>query len=152
MLSLFNYMRNELRNNLSRGRQQMTIGQRIRERRKEQGLTLKQLAEKTDLTVTYLSDVERDRTRPSLKTLGRVAEGLGIGTTDLMAGADDLGDKTDEALPVGLREAREDETWGKHIDDDWVRTLQRLDYRGRRPQSKEDWLEVFINLRRVLKP
>jgi XRE family transcriptional regulator, regulator of sulfur utilization len=130
----------------------MTIGQRIRENRRAKVMTLKQLADVTGLTVTYLSDVERDRTQPSLKTLGRVAQGLEITTTDLMSGVDALGDKTEDAIPMGLRELRDDEYWGGQLNDDWVKTLLKLDYRGKRPQTKQDWVELFISLRRVLNP
>jgi transcriptional regulator with XRE-family HTH domain len=130
----------------------MTIGQRLREKRREKTMTLKQLADAAGLTVTYLSDVERDRTKPSLKTLGRVAEGLGITTTDLIAGVDLLGAETDEALPPGLRELRDDPAWRDQLNDDWIRTLVRLDYRGKRPQTKQDWRDVFLSLRRVISP
>jgi Predicted transcriptional regulators len=130
----------------------MTIGQRLREKRREKNMTLKQLAEATGLTVTYLSDVERDRTQPSLKTLGRVAEGFGVSTTDLMVGVDLLGGETDEALPPGLRELRDDPAWRDQLNDDWIRTLVRLDYRGKRPQTKQDWRDVFLSLRRVITP
>jgi transcriptional regulator with XRE-family HTH domain len=130
----------------------MTIGQRIREKRNEAGrkMTLKQLADVSELSVTYLSDVERGATRPSLKTLGRIAEAFGITTTDLMHGVDELGEATSEALPPGLRELRGDPEYAKLLDDDWVRTLVRVDYKGRRPQTKHDWLEMFLSLRRIL--
>ena len=129
----------------------MTIGQRIREKRHEKKLTLKELAETTGLSLTYLSDVERDRTRPSVKTLMRIAEKLEVTTTDLIHGVEDLGDLTAEGLPAGLRDLLRDPEWEPHLDEDWVRTLLRVDYRGRRPQTKEDWLEVFLSLRRILR-
>jgi len=128
----------------------MTIGQRIREKRKERGLTLKQLAEATGLTVTYLSDVERGATQPSLKTLGRVATGLIISTTDLLSGVELLGDESDEALPEGLRELKDDPQWSEQLTGDWVKTLERLEYRGKRPESKEDWRDLFLSIRRIM--
>lgn len=130
----------------------MTIGQRVREKRREKKMTLKLLAEATGLTLTYLSDVERDRTQPSLKTLGRVAEGFGVSTTDLIAGVDLLGNETEEALPPGLRELRDDPAWSGQINDDWLHTLVKLDYRGKRPQTKQDWRDIFLSLRRVIEP
>lgn len=47
--------------------------QQIRELRKGQGMRLAQVAEKTGLSVSYLSDLERGRTDPSLKTLRLLA-------------------------------------------------------------------------------
>ena len=128
----------------------MTIGQRIREKRHEQRLTLKELAERTGLSLTYLSDVERDRTRPSMKTLMRIVEKLGMTTTDLMHGVEGLGELSDESLPAGLRDLSEDQEWKPHLDEEWVRTLMRVDYRGKRPQTKEDWLHIFLTLRGIL--
>ena len=128
----------------------MTIGQQIREKRREKTFTLKDLAEATGLSVTYLSDVERDRTTPSLKTLARVAEGLKLSTTDLIHGVDWLGEITEESLPPGLRELKDDEVWGAQLDEEWIRMLLRVNYRGKRPQTKEDWLEVFLPLRRII--
>jgi len=128
----------------------MTVGQRIREIRREREMTLKDVAEATGLSLTYLSDVERGRTTPSLKTLARVAEGLAITTTDLMNGVDWLGEVTPDALPPGLRDLKDDPYWGGQLDEEWIRTLLRVDYRGKRPQSKQDWLEVYLPLRRVI--
>lgn len=129
----------------------MTLGQRVRERRNELGLTLKQVAQATDLSIAYLSDVERDRTRPSLKTLGKIAEGLKTTATDLMSGAEGFAPASDEALPEGLRALKDDEEYREEMSDEWVRTLLRVDYRGRRPQTKTEWLELHLFLRRILR-
>lgn len=128
----------------------MTLGQRIREKRRECKMTLKQVADASGLSVTYLSDVERDATRPSLKTLGRIAEALSLTTTDLLHGVEVLGEVTSDSLPLGLRELKDDAEYGALLNDDWLRTLQRVDYKGKRPQTKRDWLEVFLSLQRIL--
>ena len=127
----------------------MTIGERIRERRRELGWTLKRLADETGLSLPYLSDVERGRTQPSVKTLTRIAAGLGLNVTDLMAGVAEYGEASDDALPAGLRELKEDPEWGPRLNDQWLQTLQRVNYKGRRPASKQDWLYVFMSLRSV---
>lgn len=54
------------------------MGARIRQRRKELGLGLQQLAGRTGLTASFLSLVERDRTGPSLDSLRRIAEALDV--------------------------------------------------------------------------
>ena len=130
----------------------MKIGQRIRELRKQRGSTLKDIADKTGLSLTYISDVERDRTQPSLKTLHRIAEGLGVTTTDLMSGVDNLGETTEEALPDGLREFKEDPRWAGQLTEDWVKTLLRVDYRGRRPESRREWQALFVTLQSIMEP
>ncbi len=54
------------------------IGSRIRAKRQEEGLSLRDLAERTDLTASFLSQVERARVSVSLSSLRRIAEGLGV--------------------------------------------------------------------------
>ena len=128
----------------------MTIGQRIREIRRRRDKTLKEVAEASGLSLTYLSDVERGRTQPSLKTLQRLAEGLEVTTTDLMSGVDDLGDATEDAVPEGLRELMADPAMEPLLTEEWIKTLQRIDYRGRRPQTKLDWQTLFLTMRNIM--
>lgn len=54
------------------------VGARIRERRKELGLSLRELAERIDLTASFLSLVERGHNTPSLDSLWRIAEALEV--------------------------------------------------------------------------
>lgn len=53
-------------------------GGRLRQRRKELGLSLQQLADKTGLTASFLSLIERDQNDPSLDSLRRIAEALEV--------------------------------------------------------------------------
>lgn len=55
----------------------MSIGSRIRSERKRQNLTLKKLAEKADISISYLGDIEKERSRPSIDRLKDIAEALG---------------------------------------------------------------------------
>lgn len=59
-----------------------SIGSRIRIKRKNQGLTLKELAERSGISFGYLSDLERGRQEPPLRTIRKIAKGL---ETDLQA-------------------------------------------------------------------
>ncbi|NLI93935.1 MAG: helix-turn-helix transcriptional regulator [Peptococcaceae bacterium] len=54
----------------------MTVGERIKNRRKEQGITLSVLAEKCKLSISFLSDIEHGRRKPALDKLGSIAKGL----------------------------------------------------------------------------
>lgn len=56
----------------------MEIGLRIREFRKSRGLTQQQLADKADISRSYLADVERNRYNPSLETLEKIANALEV--------------------------------------------------------------------------
>lgn len=128
----------------------MLLGQRIRELRSVKGETLKETSTGTNLSVSYLSDIERGRTSPSLQTLETIAGHFDISITDLLAGVAFAGELTDNALPPGLKELLEDKELGKEIDKDWVQLLEKINLRGKRPQTKRDWLELFLNLKRIL--
>ena len=49
------------------------LGTNIREYRKKQKLTMKELAERTGLSIGYISQVERGETEPSLSSLRKIA-------------------------------------------------------------------------------
>ena len=56
----------------------MNIGKRIQQYRKKNGLTLAELASRSELSKGFLSQVERDLTSPSIATLSDIVEALGI--------------------------------------------------------------------------
>lgn len=58
---------------------QPIIGQRMRELRKAKGLTLKQLSAATDLSIGYLSQLERQDADPSIRALNVIGKALGVG-------------------------------------------------------------------------
>jgi len=55
------------------------IGERIKALRVEQRMTLSDLGEKVNLSTSYLSQIERDKTAPSLSTLMDIARALDVG-------------------------------------------------------------------------
>ena len=50
----------------------------IRKLRKEKGITLNEMAEKTGISINYLSRVERGKTNPSVGILKRISNVLGV--------------------------------------------------------------------------
>lgn len=82
------------------------IGRRIKEARAKRGLTQEQLAEKTDITIVYLSELERGVKLPSLTVFVSIAEALHVSTDSLLR--DDL------------------ETGKEYIYDDLTKKLERL--------------------------
>jgi transcriptional regulator with XRE-family HTH domain len=55
-----------------------SVGERLKKRRKELGINLRDLALRTDLTASFLSQVERGVTNPSLNSLRRISEALNV--------------------------------------------------------------------------
>ena len=63
----------------------LAVGQRIRELREAEGLTIQELAETSDLgSKGHLSNMERGLVRPNINTLKQVADGLGVLPSDLL--------------------------------------------------------------------
>ncbi|EFC05720.1 DNA-binding helix-turn-helix protein [Bulleidia extructa W1219] len=56
----------------------INIGARIKQLRLKNDLTLEELASRTELTKGFLSQLERNRTSPSIQSLADVAEALGV--------------------------------------------------------------------------
>ncbi|WP_264737276.1 helix-turn-helix domain-containing protein [Cytobacillus firmus] len=55
-----------------------TLGKIIQGKRKELGKTQSQLAEETDLSRNYISDIENGRYTPSIDSLTKIAVSLGL--------------------------------------------------------------------------
>jgi transcriptional regulator with XRE-family HTH domain len=68
-----------------------TLGERVRALRHEAGWTLAVLAERAQISVSYLNDIEHDRTLPSLERLQRIAEALGETSSSLLERVDRFG-------------------------------------------------------------
>ncbi|MFF3614051.1 helix-turn-helix domain-containing protein [Streptomyces sp. NPDC002580] len=68
--------------------QPLRVGAAVRRRRRELRLTLAVVAERSGLSVPFLSQVENERARPSKSSLERVAYALGTSAAELLAAAD----------------------------------------------------------------
>ena len=65
------------------------IGERIKFLRQQRQLTLAKLAEKANLSASHLSQIERNKTSPSLMTLNSIAQGLEVNLRDLFESEQD---------------------------------------------------------------
>jgi transcriptional regulator with XRE-family HTH domain len=89
------------------------LGERVQTLRIDRGLTLRELADRSDVSVSMLSSVERGEKAPTVVVLDRVAAGLDVSLASLVA--------ADEAARIIVRRAadqdRVDEPGG------WQRTI-----------------------------
>ena len=74
------------------------VGGEIRRLRKLRGLTLTQLAEKTDLSVGYLSQVERNLSSPTVKALFDISHSLGVSVNWFFDEADRVEQQEDKYI------------------------------------------------------
>lgn len=67
------------------GTSEQRIGAGIRRRRRALDLTLAEVAARSGLSSPFLSQIENDRARPSMRSLQRVADALGTTAVQLLA-------------------------------------------------------------------
>jgi len=72
---------------------QLRLGQRIREIRKERGMSQTELAEKAGISLITISRIERGERDPHLTTLLRIARGLDVRLSELLRTAGYFGDE-----------------------------------------------------------
>jgi transcriptional regulator with XRE-family HTH domain len=65
------------------------LGTVVRGLRQARGLTLEALADEANMNVTYLSDIERGRSNPTLGKLGDLAVVFDVRVSEIIAAAED---------------------------------------------------------------
>ncbi len=144
------------------------LGKRIRELREARELTLSALATKTGITKPYLWRIERgDKTHPSLATLTKIADALGVSVADLVS--DDVGAETESSdiyfigagsAPIEIvpqppsdsliKYSKMKKRRGEPLSEEEIRMLCCISYHGRQPENNSDWDYIFESIRRVL--
>jgi transcriptional regulator with XRE-family HTH domain len=92
-----------------------SIGDKVNQWGKEQGLTMQQLAKRCDLTAGYISQIEHDKVSPSVATLRSLAKALGMRIIDFFA--DEIIDE-----PTVLSKDK----WTRVIIPDWESDSRQL--------------------------
>jgi transcriptional regulator with XRE-family HTH domain len=118
----------------------VTLGQQIRHYRTAAGLTLRELGTQTGYSVTYLSDVERDRVKPSGKMLVTVAEFFGV-DVDLACRSAFRSITVPPSLTAFARRA------GLTTEEKLM--LANLRWRGKQPQTEGGWRFLWDAVRLV---
>ena len=136
----------------------MKLRDRLAELRRERNITLRELREQIEehtgekLSVSYLSELERMDAVPSVETLAKVAAGYDLSLYDLLSPVDspvDFSGKGSSAqYPEALRRLEE----SQEIDGEWLETLARIEFRGRRPQTEAEWMAIYSMLNAFIGP
>lgn len=127
----------------------MQLGETLRRLRKNQKLTLVKVSEATGLSVSFLSDLEREKARPSQESLEKLAEFYGVDISQLVEDTDYSTKSLEEKiLPPGFQ-AFLDEV--KEVDEEMQDLLLQVEHRSkRRPQNSEDWKALYYSLKMIL--
>ena len=121
------------------------LGERIKQRREEKGLTAADLARRASLSKGYLSEIESGRApRPSAEILYQIAVALGTTVADL------LGKEVrpaSQAIPASLREFAED----ANLPQEDVQMLAQIRFRGEQPSTVDDWRYLYESIKRSIR-
>jgi transcriptional regulator with XRE-family HTH domain len=123
------------------------IAKRIRALRRAKGLSLHHLAEQSDISAGYLSEIERGLSEVSGVKLARVAEHLGVTADYLLSGRPDPAAGATVQIPQALSEA------AKVLDLTFAQTLRlmagkeslvaRRSNSAQREWTKEEWIDFY---------
>lgn len=118
----------------------MSLSERLRMKRKKIGLTLKEVSEQTGISVSFLSEVERGKTNPSVGTLKKLANCYNAQISELVP-------ENIRELPESLEEARVH----LEIPDDIIDLMLKVDFRSdKKYDSMEDWRQLYYSLKTLL--
>lgn len=110
------------------------LGKKIKELREDQKLSQERLSDKVDITRTYLSDIERGKRSPSYDIVKKIADALGVSINDLEGVSVEKPE-----VPESLKEFAET----RNLPPEDVRMLANIEYRGRKPDSPNDWKRLY---------
>jgi transcriptional regulator with XRE-family HTH domain len=138
------------------------FGSRLRRARTEREKTLREVSERSGVSITYLSDLERGvLVNPTLDTLKKIAEALDVSLNELLGVSTE---KTSARYPHALEEFRRGEHFRdalaqqaqrervstEELEEDWLRVMAGIRIRGRAPNNSSDYLFIFEAIRRAL--
>ncbi len=110
------------------------LGQRIRHFREAVKLSLSELAKLSEVSRSYLYQIESDESSPTEEKLMAIARALGVSVSDLL-GINEEPQNVPESLKRFVEEA--------HLPPDDVRMLMRINYRGKQPKTADAWRILF---------
>ncbi|RJQ45010.1 MAG: XRE family transcriptional regulator [Anaerolineaceae bacterium] len=124
----------------------MSLGEKLKAIRKNRhNLTLSEVAGKTNLSVSFLSDVERGRTKPSLATLETLANFYAVNISELVDEQEKKPLADNDLLPQGLKDLLLEDP---NIDRDIIDVMVLMEHRAKKkPVSKEEWLSYYHSLK-----
>jgi transcriptional regulator with XRE-family HTH domain len=145
----------------------LTLGGRLRQRRvNDLRLTLAQVAERADLSIQYVSNLERNHGNPTLDALQNLARALDTSIDALVGSEDDRGgiDFVLRSAPTSLRDFVSSERFGtqlkalsKETGADFdelreriVRSMAEAPRRSSGDPTETDWRRLFDTFKLIV--
>jgi transcriptional regulator with XRE-family HTH domain len=131
----------------------MALADNIKRLRGLKQLSQPQLADKAKLSKGYVYMLESgEMTNPSIEKLFQIADALDCTIADLIGQPKTVAAaQAAPEIPPALQEfARKKKKEGDPLSDSELLSLAHTQYRGKRPQTAEDWAYVYEFLKRTL--
>lgn len=124
----------------------MDLGSKLKNIRKNiKGYTLQDVFEGTEISVSFLSDMERGKTKPSLETLQKLANFYQVNLSDLLDEDQENKLEQKDLYPPGLRELLQEDA---NLDPEVIEVMLTMERRAKRkPETKDQWREYYYSLK-----
>jgi transcriptional regulator with XRE-family HTH domain len=109
------------------------LGERVRHRRKAQNMSLKEVAELANISISLLSQIERGISSPSVRVLASLASALNVGLGNLFDDSLNLISQERDKIVVRARDRKHLGFWRTGISKELLT-----------PQTGESGLEIFM--------
>lgn len=131
-----------------------TVGERVREIRERRGMTQDKLAEAADISKSFLSEIENDKSNVGAQILLRIANALGASVDYLLQGAvREANEKEPVVIPSNLSRAAEElnltyaET--RELLDAHNSVIARRSSRSNKDFTVDDWKKLYAAIKKV---
>lgn len=112
-----------------------SIGRKIRDARKNAGMTQVELAKATNLSRSYIGDIEKDRYNPSVSTLQAIAKATNVPVETLLGGAASAPPAPQKSDGLPELNARDERDIERDLED-MLHSVAQADYKA--PGDEED--------------
>lgn len=119
-----------------------SFGARIRRLREKNGWSLSELANRANISRSYLAQVESGKSAPTEEKIIQLANALGARPSEL------LGEQPSEppAIPPSLNEFAKQANLGTAD----IYMLAQIEYRGKKPKTVEEWRAIYSIIKGML--
>ena len=112
-----------------------SIGRKIRDARKNAGMTQVELAKATNMSRSYIGDIEKDRYNPSVSTLQAIAKATNVPVETLLGGAAPAPPAPQKSDGLPELNARDERDIERDLED-MLHSVAQADYKA--PGDEED--------------
>ncbi len=133
----------------------MSLARKLKEARDAAGLTLEELAQRAEVSKTYLWELEKDEAggkKPSADVLLRVANALSVTLADLLGLPSVRTKEKKTVISPSLLEFNERMAkLNSPLSEEDIQELASMSFRGGRPRTVDEWHDLYFTLERMAK-